>query len=190
MTSYTVIERNGCRLVQGQVPLRAMGSLMGAMPRKAVMDLHAARVLGVTFAMGLPEDLAALCGEPDVVDEAYRRARQIGQGLPEDAIRWLAIGRQRSSSQTIFQRLTGRRLTDRETHPCDPSDFGRCRLMLEEVSSLRGRMAEVAAISEIWARIVSAWEDLCAEMDREAPNWRDGVGFSPSTYARMKALGC
>lgn len=190
MNSYTVTDRGKCRLVDGSMPLDAMVSITKGMPKNAVMDLHAARMLGVSVALGLPGDLEALCAQPDVAQAAYQRARAIGVGLSENAIRWLALGRQGQSSQTIFQRLTGRHLTDRESHPHDPGDFGRCRRLLEDVPELAGHLGELAEISEVWGRLVARWACLCAEMDTEAPNWRDGVGKSPRTYEIMKTLGC
>lgn len=186
--SYTVTDREGCRLIKGAIPISDLVSLTKRFPRDAVMDAHAARVLGVTMAMGMPADLQRLCEQPDVVAEAYRRARSLAPGLAEDAIRWLAVGRQGTSSQTIFQRLTGVRLVSEYHHPVDANDFGRCRRLLEEVPAFADRMEEIASLSPVWRRLADEWVDLCWEMDMEAPEWRSGVGRCPKTSQRIDAL--
>jgi hypothetical protein len=170
--------------------MSALLEVLNGMPKTAVVDLHAARVLGVMMAIGEKKSLDALCQAEDVVAKAFDRARGIGRGLSEDAVRWLAVGHQGASSQTLFQRLTGVQLTRTEAHPVDPSDFGRCRLLLEQVPWLEPRLQEAAEISHVWAKLVEAWEDLSKEMDKEAPRWREGVGSMPATYRCMKALGC
>lgn len=190
MNSYTVVERDGCKLVDGVMSLDAFLAIAKGLPKDSVLDAHAARVLGVTHAMGLPRDLEALCAKPDVVEAALCRARALGSGLSEEAIRWMAIGRQGRSSQTLFQRLTGRRLTFDEGHPTDPADFGRCRQLLEEVPELAGRLGEMSSASDVWARLVDQWASLCGEMDAEAPRWREEGGRAPRTLERMKRLGC
>lgn len=75
-------------------------------------------------------------------------------------------------------------------HPHDPDDFARCRKLLEAVPELAPRLNEMKAASSVWASLVEAWDELCRLMDEEAPEWREGKGSSPKTYARMKALGC
>lgn len=186
-TRYTVTERGGCRLVSGSIPLTSFSMLTKGLPKKAVMDSHAARVLGVSYAMGLAEDLKALCEEPDVIQAAYERARERAPGLGEDALRWIALGKHGRSSMTLFQRLTGVRLTHDEGQPGDTADFGRCRLLLEEVPSIAGRWDEIAAISPAWSGLVKAWGRISEEMDREAPEWRKGVGSSPRALAELRA---
>lgn len=58
--AYTVEHRGGCVLITGAVPLGAMAVLCQLVPENAVMDADAATTLGVTFALGMPEDLQAL----------------------------------------------------------------------------------------------------------------------------------
>jgi hypothetical protein len=143
MTTYTVTERNGCRLISGALPADAFLALSQGMPKNAVMDPHAARLLGVTFAMGSPASLKALTAAPDVVAAARQRAELLGPHLSAPAMEWLALGFHGISSMTMFQRLTGVHLTDCESHPSDPGALGRCRLLLEQVPDLRPRLAEM-----------------------------------------------
>lgn len=190
MTTYTITERGGCRLVTGAVPARSFGVLSNGMPRNAVLDPHAARLLGVTFAIGTRENLDTLINDPQVVAAARQRAELIGSGLSESAKEWLALGQQGTSSLTLFQRLTGKTLVDTESHPSDPADLGRCRQLLEQVPEFRERLHELVQVSTQWASLVQHWDSLCLLMDSEAPNWRNGTGGAPNTYARMKELGC
>jgi hypothetical protein len=188
--AYTITERSGCRLVTGNVPLSALAMLLHGMPAGAVMDTHAARLLGVTIAIGPPGALESLISDPAVIGAARQKAQAAGPTLSDAAREWLATGQQGTSSMTIFQRLTGYRLTSQEHPPADPHDLGRCRRLLDQVPEFRTRLEELAPLSPVWARLVSEWDSLCALMDQEAPGWRAGRGHAPATYARMKALGC
>lgn len=190
LNACTVIERNGCRLVTGCASIDLFASLCRGMPKNAVMDTHAARVLGVSFAIGTPEALRQLVSDPEVIAMARIRAEMAGKGLTITAKEWLALGRHGVSSKTIFQRLTGLTLTENECHPRDPADFGRCRLLLEAVPEFLPRLGELSGLSPVWAGLVSGWDDLCALMDSEMPSWREGRGAAPQTYKRMKELGC
>lgn len=188
---YTITEQNGCRLVTGEVPASSFGMLSHGMPRNAVIDAHAARLLGVTFAIGSPENLKTLIADPAVAAAACQRV-QGEAGLSFEAKEWLATGSHGISSMTIFKRLTGVRppSLSHERHPSDPDDLARCRRLLDQVPKLRTRLGEMADVSPTWQKLVAEWEDLCQLMDSEAPDWRHGKGSAPKTYARMKELGC
>jgi len=122
------------------------------------------------------------------VSAAYARARQIGEGVSEPALRWLALGELGQSSLAMFQRLAGLRLVLEARLPLDTDDFTRCRKLLEAVPELVPRLGELASISPGWAALVAGWAELCATMDAEAPRWREGVGRTPRTYELLKQL--
>lgn len=163
--------------------------LSKGLPKDAVVDPHAARILGVNFAFGPTEALAQLIADPDVLERARKRVAAESErlGLSPDAREWLATGRQGTSSMTIFSRMTGKPV-DREDHPHDAGDFGRCRRLLEDVPEFRARLHEMASVSPEWAQLVECWDELCALMDAEAPKWRRGEGSTPETYSRIKAI--
>lgn len=189
--TFSVTDQGGCRLIKGSIPLSSTSVMTQGMPKDAVVDAHAARLLDVTFAIGSPADLELLCASPKVIEAAFQRARVIGVGLPEDAIQWLATGRHGQSSLAIFQTLAGTQLVGRHAasyHPGDPSDLGRCRLLLEQVPSFASRLSAMSALSPVWADLVFCWDELCEEMDNEAPDWREGKGRTPRTYARMREI--
>lgn len=107
--------------------------------------------------------------------------------LPPGAVDWLANGERGNSSEAIFARLTGLPIGGSRctSHPLDPADLRRCRLLLEAVPAFRARLEEVADVSPVWAALVARWDEVCSLMDEEAPDWRDGSGGAPRTYALM-----
>lgn len=107
---------------------------------------------------------------------------------------------------------------DKLAYPHDPSDLARCRLLVEQVPEVAEhfqRMGDllgvyrlqmlagagdsqnaeharfvqrIADVSLIWNAIIKAWDALCATMDAEAPDWRNGKGRAEKTYAMMKSI--
>ena len=73
-------------------------------------------------------------------------------------------------------------------YPHDPDDLSRCRKLLEAVPELKPLLPRMAEASPVWAELVSRWDELCALMDAEAPQWRDGQGSAKKTYALMQEL--
>lgn len=108
--------------------------------------------------------------------------------IPEGLIEWLANGERGLSSETIVQRLTGIDCAHCDIHPYDPSDLGRCRKLMERVPALRDRFSEMRDVSPQWAALVDHWDELCATMDEEAPEWRKWQGAAANTYRRMNEL--
>lgn len=109
--------------------------------------------------------------------------------VSNELIAWLASGKRGVSSNTMVTHLTG--ITAERlplSHPLDPDDLHRCRLLLEQVPELQPQLPRMATLSPQWAALVAHWQELCELMDREAPEWRAGRGKAPVTYARMRAL--
>lgn len=193
--TYTVSREGGCLLIDGAIPIGDFAALAKTVPDDAVVCHDLARMAGVTFAAGLPADVAAMKEKltPSVI-EAQRCAAR-GYDLSEQAIRWLACGRRGRSSNAIFKRLTGfpkylmfEGAEDTNPHPNDPADFVRCRLLLEQVPEFAPRIGEMADVSPVWGRLIGAWGELCALMDEECPDWRQGGWSVPRTYRRMREL--
>lgn len=110
--------------------------------------------------------------------------------LSDNAVMWLATGERGLSSETLFTCATG---VDAEgdhghNYPHDPSDLGRCRKLLEQCPELVPYLPRVAAAGPEWAALVPRWNELCALMDKEAPEWRQGRGSAPQTYNLMKQI--
>jgi hypothetical protein len=99
-------------------------------------------------------------------------------------MRWLINGERGLSSMAMVAHITGHG-GDR-SHPLDPDDLRRCRLLVESVPLIRHNLQKMADCSPTWARIIAVWVELCNTMDAEAPHWRQGTGSAPETYALLK----
>ena len=144
---------------------------------------------GASFAMGSPAALAAL--KARLEDGALAAVRAANPSLSPEATAWLAGGERGVSSNTMFEYLTGVKATRGwgRSHPHDPGDFRRCRLLLERVPELVPLLPRMAEVSPVWAALVAGWDSLCATMDAECPYWRTGRGGSaPKTYEMMRAI--
>lgn len=77
-------------------------------------------------------------------------------------------------------------------HPGDPSDFNRCLKLLRHAPEAREHLDKVAALSDVWAKIVENWDKLeqCF-LDEVGIDWEKGRTLSATkTYEMMKELGC
>lgn len=186
--AYTVEHRGNCVLITGAVPARAMVTLTKLVSGDAVMSQDVARMYGATFAFGPKEELQELRKFGAAIAEIRERAAH--PGLSAAAIKWLAHGERGVSSNAIFSHLTGVDATGMSGFdvPWDPSDFRRCRLLLEQVPEIADRIGEMRSVSPAWAGIVDHWSDICRAMDEEAPYWREPVGGEPTdkTYELIK----
>jgi hypothetical protein len=105
-------------------------------------------------------------------------------------ILWLANGERGISSNTMVTHLTGINAVgdSSPSHPRDPADLRRCRLLMERVPEIAERFPRMASHSLEWAALVARWDALCRMMDEEAPKWRDGTGSASHTYALMSEV--
>lgn len=157
--------------------------------KDAVMDTDVARMAGANFAGGHPAALAELRAR--LAAGALQFERAASPGLSPEAAAWLASGERGISSNTMFEYLTGVKATRGwgRSHPRDPGDFRRCRLLLECVPDLVPLLPRMAEVSPVWAALVARWDELCSTMDAECPYWRTGRGGSaPKTYEMMRAI--
>lgn len=193
---FTIFEFGGCRLVRGMIPCASFGILIHGMPKNTIFSPDLARILGVNFAVGRPEDVQRILSDKEVQKTALLQvhAQLYGLNLPAEAVEWWALGEHGSSSEAIFIHLSGLRLSpdqDSKEHPHDPSDLRRCRLLLEAVPSFRERLPEMSEVSREWGQLVAKWDQLCTMMDEECPQWRKGKkGDANKTYMLMRELLC
>lgn len=187
MSEYTVKTICDCKVIYGPVPLDDMSALVKTLPDGAVIDTRAAKHLGATIVVGMPEDTKKLLDLPvcDAIKEQAQEARNAG--LSAQAARWLISGERGSSSETIFSTLTGYQgIKNFNSYPHDPDDMRRCRLLLEQVPEFAPRILEMAAVNLQWSRLVNRWDEICATMDEEFPYWRTNRGSAKKTYAIMR----
>jgi hypothetical protein len=105
---------------------------------------------------------------------------------------WLAFGERGLSSEAIVTHLTGSAISrwGHGDHPHDPADFRRCVLLLEAVPVAGLTFPTMRDVSREWARLVDAWDEILAELEAEAPGFRDrdAHGRASRTYSLMKRV--
>ncbi len=111
--------------------------------------------------------------------------------IEQRAIEWLINGEVGVSSKTICSVMLGTVDTSRDdawceySHPHDPDDFMRCRLLLKRIPEWRSELHRVAEIFPSWRYLVEYWDELDALYEEEVPNDK---GRAPRLYARMNEL--
>lgn len=177
----------------GVQPINWMGKAAEVAGADAVFDSDAARITGANIVVGNPAAISKLRALLD--RGALLDAQAANPGMSPEAVQWLTLGERGSSSNTIFQRLTGMKVTtqaERTDHPYDFGDFRRCRLLLEAVPALVPLLPQMAEVSTSWKHLIGCWDDICLAMDEEAPDWRHGWNRCNSPTARdliRKAIG-
>ncbi|MBB3017613.1 hypothetical protein FHR70_000653 [Microvirga lupini] len=158
--------------------------------KTAVMCPDTARMAGANLAAGTPAELAKLRERLEAGAVLEAKVAQADSGLSQNAIMWLATGERGTSSETLFTLTTGHDCTGDwgYSHPHDPDDLSRCRKLLDQCPELVSCLPRVAAAGPEWAALVPRWDELCALMDEESPDWREGRGSAPKTYALMKSI--
>jgi len=190
---FKVIERMGCQLAYGGIPLTAVSEMAVKAPEGTVISPHLARLAEATMAFGLPDDIDRLC--ESMADEVLARTqlKHWNNELSEAALHWLALGEQGVSSQVMFRDILGvmpamgSASEDNDT-PRDPDDLRRCRLLVEAVPEIQDNLARLKRTSAAWMRLVDRWAEVCRLMDEEAPNWRNQKGEAPRTHAMLKEI--
>ena len=107
--------------------------------------------------------------------------------LTSAMIKWIREGNRGTSSETIFEVLSGCPLIEksgmRRNVPHDPSDFYRCYQLLQQVPEFNGKLNRVAKVYPHWQVFVDNW-DLFETLLKEELKRKDGT--APKLY---KALG-
>lgn len=193
---YRILMREGCRVVHGHMPLPEFLALMKQAHDTELLHAGLARMLDATAVIGTPAALARLRlrETPAAIERMRARLGRAALRLDPKSLRWLAVGEQGPASLSLFVLLTGVR-PRHHRHPTpqlprDGSAFRRCRLLIEQVPALRHalpllaqRVAETGVAE--WAALAQAWDDLCAQMDHEAPAWRQGPVEAPGLTAML-----
>lgn len=187
--------REGCRIVYGHMPLPEFLALVRQASDQEVLHAGTARMLDATAVIGLPSALARLRRRetPAAIERVRTALGRAALRLDPEALRWLAAGEHGPACLALFLLLTGVRPrhyrgTPGRDLPRDAGAFRRCRLLIEQVPSLRQALAVLAervheaGVAE-WAALAQSWDDICAHMDYEAPDWRYGAAGASGTTA-------
>ena len=189
-----IIVRDAVTLVMGQMDLGRFASLAKRQPKTATLDPDVARMAGATVAMGLLEDLAALRTALAPEARAAIAANPVFARLSPEAREWLATGRQGTSSQILFRRVTGTAppgLTDPRLrdHPHDLSDFERCLCLEAAVPEIHAHLWLIRDVSSEWATIHDHWEILKDSFIDEAGLAWSKASRAPKTNELWQSLG-
>jgi hypothetical protein len=95
---------------------------------------------------------------------------------------WIVSNDTGSSSITIWAVMMGV-APQYPGIPYDPSDFGRCYRLLQNIPEWRDRLHEVAQAYPAWGPLVENWEKMTAIYLRDLPS-----GRSDELYAFMQEL--
>ena len=181
MSSYTVTRRGGCVLVTGSVPAGDLIALMGLAGKGATLSPNLARLTNSTFAWGSAAAIAALT--TSVLNETPASTDPLKE--------WIRSGEHGLSSLAILNHLVPGAMPHLEPtrdYPRDPSDFARCRKLLDAVPELVPLLPNMAEVSSVWAGLVGNWQFLCGYMDEENPHWRETSHLCAKTYCQMRAI--
>jgi hypothetical protein len=116
--------------------------------------------------------------------------------LPVEAIRWLANGHRGISSETLMSAMYGIKVgSSHRDAPHDPSDFRRCRLMVDGIPGARELLASLVDVRAgaysrtALLKTIEHWDVLCGVMDAEVGDWKNPWGKSaPRLYDAMQLL--
>lgn len=179
---FTVKTICGCRVVYGPVPAKEFAMLAHGFSKKAQMAVDIADLIGATFVIGEPDDLADL-RKLDLPVSVKRHNDYLAAhalGLDKVAM-WLRKGERGASSNAMCRRIFGVPADAGVDHPHDPDDLRRCVLFLSATDA-EAKVPMMADVSDEWARLVPIWSDLVRCLEAEMK-----VGDSaPRTYAMMK----
>jgi hypothetical protein len=192
---FRVVDRFGCRIVYGSIPMRDMGRLFEHMDEGAVIDITASNRLGAHLVVGLPQDIEILLANTPLRTLEEPWLSQVGEG----AAAWVATGAVGTSSNWMLHCMTGFNAlgwlhhrgpasTPDLGHPRDIGDFARCRRLLEAQPNLQERLGTVAQSDPTWALFIDHWSEICASMDMEVPGWREQTGFEARATNALIAL--
>lgn len=108
--------------------------------------------------------------------------------MKDKILKWLSYGETGASSRAMaFASID---IVASTSHPCDPSDFNRCLLLIEAVPEIKENMYKVAKISDTWQKLVDRWDEVekCF-LDEVGRNWSNSDS-AKKTYKLMKQIGC
>lgn len=106
--------------------------------------------------------------------------------IRSSVLEWMATGQVGASSKSMA--LAACDLACDGSYPLDPSDFNRCLMLLQEIPAVRNHFDRIAALGEVWKRLIGRWSEIehCF-LDEAGSNWSKAKS-APKTYALMKEV--
>ncbi|SFL70583.1 hypothetical protein SAMN05216256_10170 [Halopseudomonas pachastrellae] len=106
--------------------------------------------------------------------------------IEKKVLHWIATGRVGSSSKAMA--LAACEVQSAKSYPLDPGDLNRCLLMLQQVPEVRHHFDKIAALSEVWGRLIDRWGEIEATFLEEAGLDWSKQRRAPDTYRLMKEV--
>lgn len=124
--------------------------------------------------------MCPLCGEAvDHHEDCPAKYFNEKYRLEESFVQWLASGERGTASNYLAQTITGIKcgvLGDHENSMMGMvEELRKCRLLFEMCPSIFAKFKTMKHEYFGWQNLANKWEELCAVMDEEIPNWREKV---------------
>lgn len=163
---YEIIDRCGCVLIRGRVPMRKMFALIECCPHGTQFaDIDTAYMASADFVAGRPQDIYQL--RQELKSESMRRLKaflqDISDRLSQEAMEWLAWGNKCASSASAFYISTGimppayqsSLIYNEPYHPKNSADIHRFIILESEVPEVREKLENIRESSKGWCAVVS-----------------------------------
>lgn len=126
----------------------------------------------VAVAVASMEAVRCECGSHEVgLGGAYGDAPPLTSPVAARAAWWHSRGAVGLSSETIYRALTGVAQYSPSV-PHDPSDFWRCKQLLDLIPEWRSQLDRVAAEVPAFSPFVERWDEMEKLYEEEAPTGR------------------
>jgi hypothetical protein len=87
---------------------------------------------------------------------------------------WLDNGERGISSETMFQCLSGKIISnDKGCHPHDPDDFKRCYMLLKAIPEWKNDLYKLKDLSMEWNNLVDNWDKLTEMLEEQLSSKQD-----------------
>ena len=136
------------------------------------------------FVNPAPKDFTSTA-KKDVLSENTAPGTDIS--IEKRALWWLLNGETGTSSKTICATMLGMIYAAKDSiyycYPLDPSDFRRCKLLLDLIPEWRTELSRVAQEFPGWGALVAHWGELESLYDEECHK-----KSAPKLYKRIQEL--
>jgi hypothetical protein len=131
------------------------------LPSNSVVRLRPEKGDGVTLSISANGSVGIVRGADSEPVDAFPISGDT-PAMKAAALRWLAEGETGSSSKTLAHFITGapEDIDNDPSVPYDGSDFRRCMGFFQAVPEARGHMDKMIPVSDQWAKLVGAWDEL------------------------------
>lgn len=114
--------------------------------------------------------------------------QSLGMTIRQKMSWWIKNGEHGISSKTLLSVLGGCSEwafpKHNWHHPCDPSDFRRCSMLLDTIPEWRKELYKMKDVSVVWAKLVDNWDKLELMLKEQMSGKKNNM------LEFMQSLGC